>query len=466
MKILGREIVKSGTIQSMQMRMKSLESTWFRRITPGDVASQTGTPLVWEYGETHRRRLLVQDPMSSTIVMAAVRLLAEVVASVRFEVSDPNDNVLEQHPAAQIMDKGGGRWTRTDLIWSIVEGMLIAGNAVIIPDRRGEIEVVDWRNVILPMPGSGERVYRIRDRMTGTERRYSDGGVAHLRYRRSIDGWNGLGLVAQTALDELRTDREAQQYTLTLLQRMGVPGMIFSGKDTSPNRMEITDEDVNALQQGLDRLYSGGGRGGSLVTRNEWTIHEPVGISNRGIDLSPVRNVTEERLLASLGVPAAMVSIGVGAEQVRVGRTLEQLRIAFASDTIIPLCEHIADSLSAELLPFFGGTPGYLRFRPNYENCIMVQEREAVVKRQQAEYLLPLVQAGVLTKDEARYQIDPTLEALPPEPEPPALGMPGAGMLPPGMDMARMLEAAAANGNGNGNGNGVRNGNGNGNGVR
>ena len=98
-----------------------------------------------------------------------------------------------------------------------------------------------------------------------------------------------------------------------------------------------------------------------MATRREWEIHEPEWISNRGIDLTGVRNIVEALLLASIGVPPALVSILVGAQQTRVGRTFEHMQVAFATDTIQPLAEHIAGQLTKELLPFWDGVDGRAR---------------------------------------------------------------------------------------------------------
>ena len=177
-----------------------------------------------------------------------------------------------------------------------------------------------------------------------------------------------------------------------------------------------------------------------MATRREWEIHEPEGISNRGIDLTGVRNIVEALLLASIGVPPALVSILVGAHQTRVGRTFEHMQVAFATDTIQPLGEHIAGQLTKELLLFWDGVDGrargqgMLQFQPEYERSAMMQTYLSAMHQKQAEYLVSLVTAGILTpqtrasvQESCIFRVHgyhsaaptPTLEPVPPIPSGP-----------------------------------------------
>ena len=375
----------------------------FRRFTSTEWQSVYGAGAsAWQRtGEEWRSLLLLRDPMQSTLITAAIRIIAENIAAVEFKVAGPDDKLIENHPANAPFNMGD-LTTRHELIWTIVEGLIIAGNAFLIPQPNRTLRALDWRNVQMPTSLSLNK-YTVRNPFENTQAMYVPDAIAHLRYRRSVDGYNGIGLIQDAGLGELATDDVSQDYTLTILARLGVPGLIFMGKRLD-NFDAVTDEDTDSIEQALDTVYSGAGRGAGMATKREWAIHEPAGVSNRGIDLSKVRQVVEERLLASIGVPPALISIGVGAQQVRVGRTMEELRTAFAVDTIQPLAEHIAGQLTKELLPFYPNTAG-LRYLPDFAKSAMMQEHFAVTRFKQAEYLEKLVTAQILTPEEAKAQL-------------------------------------------------------------
>lgn len=360
----------------------------------------TGYAATTLSGEQHRSILLARDPMTSTLITIAIRTIASAIAEVRFIIQDQNGKPMDNHPGQRILDRAEGNWTRSDIAWTIVEGLLIAGNAILIPQPGGRIKAVDWRNVRLPMAGTGHRNYRITDRFTTTIQDYSYEGLSHLRYRRAPDGVNGLGLVAQTALAELATDAQASEYTLAMLANTAAFGNIITPADNDlPDQVQVDD-----FQESVDGLYTGAGRGQSIVTQRKWNIQQPAGIGQRGADLGPIRNITEERLLSMLGVPPSIVGIGVGMQQTRYGSGLEQQRRQLAGNVIIPLAHHIADQLSAELLPFYPQSED-LRFVPDFTNCIIANELLGYVANQQADYLAKLVAAGIVPPDTARAQL-------------------------------------------------------------
>lgn len=374
----------------------------FRWSVPSDFApALPGYGAYSPTGEEMRLRLLTQNPMASPLCIAAIRIIAESITAVRFELVNANNIVQEHHPANTILNDGAQGVSRQELAWTLCEGMLVAGNAIIIPQTDQRILIPHWENVRLPT--FANRRYEVSDRFNGQRAIYAPDAVAHIRYRRSVDGVNGIGLITQLVLSELNTDTQAQQYTLSILSRMGVPGLVFVPKFQHDDDI-VLQEDLDAIERAVDQLYTGAGRGGAMATRREWSVIEPQGVSGRGIDLTAVRALTEQRILAALGVPLPLVAPHQTAGSGRYGRALSELRAVFVTDTVAPLAEHIAEQLTSELLPFYERTRN-LRYRPNFEHSELMQEHLTETRQKQANYLVTLVNAGILTVAEARAQL-------------------------------------------------------------
>lgn len=346
---------------------------------PGDTGMST------RYGGSeYVARLQSQDPMENTVVLAAMSLLVGSIDTIGFgvcRVGAPADCALDfSHPAAVALMRGSAGWGRSEMMWAIVEGLLVAGNAVLVPAPDGSLSCLDWRNLRLPI--LGRMNYEYRNPFMSEYRVYSPQEVAHLRYRRSTDGINGIGIFNSTALAELRTDREAQSYTLTLLTRMGVPGIIFTPDDPHGTN-EYSRQDADSLMRSFNQNFAAGRRGSTAAITKPWKPFEPRGAAGR-LDLSGIRNVSEERLLALMGTPPAMRGIGTGAQASRVGATMQAYRRIYAEHTIQPFAELLCQQMTTHLLPFFT-PPGVLEFRPDYSKCLPVLVAQAMLEKDLAE---------------------------------------------------------------------------------
>lgn len=144
-------------------------------------------------------------------------------------------------------------------------------------------------------------------------------------------------------------DDEASNFVASLLLNGGVPGVIISPKDGN-------SADADSLKATKDYISASFGRSnkGKPLALGAPTEVKEFGYDPNKMNLSAVHNVTEERVCAVVGLPAAVVGFGSGMEQTQVGATLGELhRIAWIG-CIIPNQDLIADELTRELRDDFG----------------------------------------------------------------------------------------------------------------
>ncbi|MEZ5790492.1 MAG: phage portal protein [Nitratireductor sp.] len=106
-----------------------------------------------------------------------------------------------------------------------------------------------------------------------------------------------------------------------------------------------------AVKEWFRSAFGGDNRGAPLVmeqprSRNTASRHSKM-------DLSVVRDVAEERVCASLGIPAAVVGFGAGLQTAKVGATMKELRQLAWSNSVIPMLNVFADEINRSLLPEF-----------------------------------------------------------------------------------------------------------------
>ena len=362
--------------------------------------SQAGlSQYVGNFGGTYANAPL-SNPMQSSLIFAACRLIVDSISTVEFEVYPVgSDKPVEKHPMAELLRNPGGSLTRKEMLWLILDGLICRGNALLILNSDRTLQAIDWRNVTWPMPGMHR--YQVRNPQASTWTTYDPTQVAHLRYRRSPDGYNGIGPLVQNVLDELVLDRQAQQYAITMLRNMGVPGIMLTPDDDAD---VFTQEDAEKIQRQLNQGFSGSQTGLAAVFGKKWKPHELSGANARRLDLRSLRYIPEERALAVLGVHPSMLGIGTGSENSRVGATVKELRREFVLDSVIPTAKLLAQQFTTHLLPFVS-PPGKFEVLPDYQNTPGVEILRNEVTRQRLDYAIAAVAAGIWTPEQGREYI-------------------------------------------------------------
>ena len=124
---------------------------------------------------------------------------------------------------------------------------------------------------------------------------------------------------------------------------------------------------------------------------------EQFGFSPQQLDLSPLRDVSEERVTAALGVPAAVVGFGAGLQATKVGATMRELRQLAWHNGVIPLQQIISRTLQRSLLPDLSDK-GVVEF-DNSEVAALADDENKHVER-----VTSLVKAGIWTRGEGRAE--------------------------------------------------------------
>ncbi len=173
--------------------------------------------------------------------------------------------------------------------------------------------------------------------------------VIHFRF--GLDPKNvrlGLSQLGAT-IREIATDDQASNYSASILRNMGVPGVVLS---PAKEEVEITGERARELKEQFRGSFTGDKRGDPLVMTGPTKI-DTFGFDPSQLGLGGLRNISEERVCAALGIPAAVVGFGSGLEQTKVGATMAALiRLAW-SGNILPSQRVISQILEEQLLSDF-----------------------------------------------------------------------------------------------------------------
>ena len=289
-------------------------------------------------------------------------------------------------------------WMATLLSWSI------QGNAYWLKMRNEQKKVVElwyaphW--MMTPMGHPTDRTIFI------DHYKYNPGGgmpikllpedVVHFRF--GLDPENVRQGLSQLncVIREVFTDDEAANFSASLLRNAGVPSIVISPENEG---MNIRDEDVKEIKEKFRHSFTGDKRGDALVMSGPTKVDQ-FGFNPQEMELGGIRDISEERVCAALGIPPAVVGFGAGLQTAKVGATMIQLiRLAWTGN-IVPSQRILKGVLQNQLLIDFEPNPE--RFEVGFDNSevqALQEDRDKLAKRLDIG-----VKGGWIRVSEAREQ--------------------------------------------------------------
>ena len=359
---------------------------------------------------------------TNSAVFACLQAIAVAIAEPPlrvFSTKAGDRNELHDTPLGDLLDRPNPHMTVSNLLAYLSNCLHIDGNAYWRKLRAGNPEtgnVVElWpisptRITPVSVEGSGEFIsyYRYYVR-PGVHEDIPANNIVHFRLGLD-DGDHRLGCAPLKRLArEVSSDEAATVYADRLLGNLAIPGLYASFDKEAPSLTQVQAEELKAR---LSALYGGNNVGSVGIGSPGMTIGQ-LGFSPEQMDLKVLHRVPEERIAAVLRVPAIVAGLGAGLDRSTYSNFAEA-REAFTETTLIPLWGAVGDTLTMSLAPDFGKDRGVsVEFMIDDVRALQDDQNAKAVR------LKTYVDAGILTKDEARAEIghEPLPEAQP-EPEP------------------------------------------------
>jgi hypothetical protein len=114
----------------------------------------------------------------------------------------------------------------------------------------------------------------------------------------------------------------------------------------------VSAQSVKDVKDYIIRQFTGDRRGDPLVLGGPTDV-QLLQYNMEGFNVGPIRDVSEERVCAAMGIPAAVVGFGTGLQQTKVGATMKEMRQLAWTTGVIPMQRIVANELRRSLLPEF-----------------------------------------------------------------------------------------------------------------
>lgn len=321
------------------------------------------------------------DSRASSVVMAPLnwitRTFPEAPIQVAQETQAGQFEVVGMHPLTLLLRRPNRYYSGRTMWAALVADLILNGNGYLLVLRDADgfgkpAELWYAPSTMVEPKGNAETfITHYEYTPNGIPIRLEPSDVIHFRH--GIDPSNQrVGISPLHAiLREVATDEEAQQFTLSILGNMGIPGIVISPE---PNQPAPAAEDVQATKTYIQDQFSGDGRGAPLVMGGATRV-EQFGFSPEQMNLRELRRIPEERVSAALGVPAIVAGLGAGLDRSTFANMSEAREMAY-EDCIMPLQGLIADELARQLLPSFETQAAHFRIEFDTSNVRVLQEDE------------------------------------------------------------------------------------------
>lgn len=358
----------------------------------------------------------VGDGLGSSVLMAPLnwmmRTFPEAPAVIEKRSGDLWNEVTP-HPLTELLDRPNEFYSGLDLEMSTVLDLCF-GNAYWVKIRNQNREVVQlwWvpRYMMAPRWDPANQTFITHyDYFSGAGTLKIDvADVIHFRFGMDPRNYRlGLSPLGALARDVVMDD-QAANFATAILKNLGVIGVVISPESGTVGNAKALEETKQKVRESFN-----GDRRGDPLTLSSPTKVQLLNYQMQGFDVSPLRDVSEERVCAALGIPAAVVGFGTGLQQTKVGATMKEMRQLAWTGGLIPMQKIIAKTISRCLLTenIWDGYELYeppkrrgtirMRFDDKQVRALW-EDAEAKHTRVRADYQAGLISRGAALRETSR----------------------------------------------------------------
>jgi HK97 family phage portal protein len=328
-------------------RSRPLDMAEERKTSAGYALHMTGLPSA-QWNSNRYQDYVREGFRSNVIAFRSVMTIATAVASIKWRVVK-NGNPVDNHPVLKLLQNPNPMQSQTEFWRTKIAFLYLNGNSY---DEKvaGAREIKElWtfrpdRFSIIPsgtgMPAGFE--YRVGSRKVPYPADPNTGQsvIRHMRLFHPTDDWYGMSPfeAAAKAIDQ---HNEATNWLQRLLQNSARP----SGAIIVPPNTALSDKQFATLKKSVEETYSGSDNAGRPMLLEGGMDWKAMGFSPLDMEILKLKDSAARDISLAFGVPPLLLNIPGDTTYANY----KEARRGFYEDTIVPLCEYIADEYNAWL---------------------------------------------------------------------------------------------------------------------
>jgi len=353
----------------------------------------TGTP-VWT--PRNYQEFAKQGFAENAVGFRCVKMIAEAAASVKLQVVEGGER-LDDHPLLKLLNRPNPAESGRNLLEGFYSYLQISGNAYL------EVAVLDNQvrqlHVLRPermkvIPGSGGWPEAYQYTVNGKSVRFDQSQepvspILHMKMFNPSDDHYGMSPF-EAAAKGIDIHNAAGAWTKALLDNAARPSgaLVYNNKNGDAN---LSQEQFDRLKQELENTFQGSANAGRPMVLEGGLDWKPLSLSPKDMEHSEAKNVAAREIALAFGIPPML--LGIPGDN--TFSNYAEANKSFWRQTVLPLVDKTAQSLSNWLVPAFGQD---LRLDYNVEKITALnQERQALWKMVNAADFLTETEKRQLT---------------------------------------------------------------------
>lgn len=304
----------------------------------------------------HQAAPINQAFKHNVIVNRCVSLIASSAANVDwllYRKTKTSKQVINYHPVLDLLHKPNPLYAGAEFFENLFAYKLLYGNAYILAVKNTAGEVVEL-HILRPdrvevkagkhaLPagyiynmGGKQKFYPV-DPITGKS------NILHLKSFNPYDDWYGLSPL-DAASSSINLHNMATHWNQSLLSNGARPSGAFTYNPGDGS--SLSDEQFERLRLQIQKIYcSSGNAGRPLIMDGAMQWHE-MSMTPRDMDFMESKNSAARDIALAFGVPPQLLAI----KGDNTYSNMQEARLAFWEETVLPLLDHLIDSLNNWLL--------------------------------------------------------------------------------------------------------------------
>lgn len=186
--------------------------------------------------------------------------------------------------------------------------------------------------------------------------------VLHERMFHPLDDWYGMSPIEAGAY-AVDQHNETMKFAQAVMQNSARP----SGALVTKEGENLSDDQFNRLKAQLEDQYQGSRNAGRPMLLEGGLSWQAMGLTPQQVEMLESRYAAARDVCLALGVPPLLLNIPGDSTY----SNYTEARQAFWEDTVVPMCEQIADGWTIWLGEAFGG----LEVRPDFDHIPAIAEK-------------------------------------------------------------------------------------------
>ncbi|MCT4635161.1 MAG: phage portal protein [Rickettsiales bacterium] len=303
-----------------------------------------------------------QAYIKNVIAHRAINMVSQAAASVPwalYKTKHKHKVKLQDHPLLKLLHRPNPFYAGAEFFENIYAYKLISGNAFIQALGRDdsppkELHILRPDRVSIVPDGFGNvagYIYKVKtvekfypcNKITGHTK------ILHIKNFHPLDDLRGLSSVEAAAFS-IDQHNQAAAWNKSLLENAARPSGALVVKSNGAYDAVLSDEQYTRIKEQMEESFMGNKNAGKPIVMEGGLEWQEMSMSPKDMDFIESKNSAARDIALSFGVPPQL--LGIPGDNTY--SNMQEARLALWEETVIPMLDHLTDSLNHWLVPMYG----------------------------------------------------------------------------------------------------------------